>query len=265
MKRHDWEIQVEKTARQLESQLKGLGVPVVVGSLSGGTQVYLAQPDFERYRELVTPGSMAVVDCYVEDDVGLAVHVRLGTTDTWLTFELSSVDRAPVLSEPMLRNGKWPFPTGNTRLTEDDDGDDDGKGDENRGRKPYRREPDGDPWFPTLQKARIRELGVQGALLLGFGALRSRYDRAEYLMERAHQLDFQSDEKPNEWDFKEIADAANQAFKNGVLPLRAQRLKAEGVSTSEIAARLDTSPQRARRALHVSVDPSLAAKLRAWI
>jgi len=201
-----------------------LGIPVIEGEVSqrAGTVVRVRIDQFDQYRSLMGAGSLAIVDRAAE-----AVMVRLGETETWLLATPDGASEAPAGPDDFEREAE----------------------------EFARIEP---PEY-ALDADRANRTASRIAQATGFAVVaRKPAFRADFA--RPYVLDWY-DAAATDWHVAEIALRARNLWEFGVLPRDAKGLAAAGESLTAIASALGIPRSRAKWAIELPEDHSMAGYL----
>lgn len=193
-----------------------LGVPVIDGAMSmrAGTCVEVTPAQLDAYRDLMTPGSLAVVD----RDAG-TLAVRLGCTETWL---LASVPPEPGAAADRAGNGPAALDVHMPSLD----------------------------WAACeLDAGRANRAAARIAQTDGFATVarkpRFRDDFAAPLVRKWYADD------ATDWHVAEVAARARNLWEYGVLPRDAKAMRDDGHDLSAIATALGVGRARAKWAIEL--------------
>ncbi|HEY4530938.1 MAG TPA: hypothetical protein VIG97_11555 [Luteimonas sp.] len=201
-----------------------LGIPVIEGEVSqrAGTVVLVRIDQFDQYRPLMGAGSLAIVDRAAE-----AVMVRLGETETWLLATPQGASDGP--ADP-------------------DDFDRDAEAFARIEAPEY-----------TLDADRANRTASRIAQATGFAVV-ARKPAFRDVFARPYVLDWY-DAAATDWHVSEIALRARNLWEFGVLPRDAKALDAAGEPLAAIAAALGVARSRAKWAIELPDDHSMAGYL----
>lgn len=213
-----WQIAILSTLEKTKISLKELGIPVIMGSISGNgcCLISIESAELSDYRHLFSQGSICVITMEEFSGLentqekkiysGIKIYVRLGSSNAWIYFEWNIPD---------IDCGEELF--------------DEEAGFENE-----------------LGKEDLISISLQVAQTRGFGILKNKSQRLEFTQAILPKL---HPEAISNYTVMEIVSRSENYYELGVLPNQVRSMSNEGKTVASIAKELGISKPRAEKAL----------------